>query len=98
MSDQPPDGLPDIRPRPAVRPPFWTMWGRETVKDLVLLLAAIPGLATLVYVPVLATSGGSWLRLLGLFVAFCTLWWFLRFVLRRWVAAGDRGGDPPSRG
>ncbi len=74
------------------------MWGRETVKDLTLVVAALPVLVCLLYVPVLASAGGSWLRLLGLFVLFVATWWVLRFLLRRWVAAGDRDGDSPSRG
>lgn len=79
-------------------PTIFAMWGRETVKDLTLLMAAIPVLVCIVYVPVLATSGGSWLRLLGLFLLFTAIWVLLRVLLRRWVAAGDRGWDSPSRG
>ncbi|WP_435202755.1 hypothetical protein [Janibacter sp. GS2] len=95
MSDRLPDGVPPPR-RP--RPSLFTMWGRETVKDLTLVVAALPVLVCLLYVPVLASAGGSWLRLLGLFVLFVATWWVLRFLLRRWVAAGDRDGDSPSRG
>lgn len=92
------------RRQPAPRPPFWSMWGRETVKDFVLLLSALPVACALVYVPVIAASGGSWPRLLGLLALFVAIWWVLRAVLRRWVAAGSAGdgvyaaGDPPSRG
>lgn len=94
------DPLDDLRlpRRQAVRRPLWSMWGRETVKDFALLFAAIPVLATLMYVPVVATTGGSWARLLGLLVAFCAFWWFVRILLRRWVAAGDRGGESSSPG
>lgn len=74
------------------------MWGRETVKDFALLFAAIPVLATMMYVPVVASTGGSWVRLIGLLVAFCLVWWFLRILLRRWVASGDRSGKSPSHG
>lgn len=95
MSGQIPEGAP--RPRPP-RPSLFEMWGRETVKDLTLVVAALPMLVCLLYVPVLASSGGSWLRLLGLFVLFAVMWLMLRAGLRRWVAAGDRGGDSPSRG
>lgn len=97
MSD-PLDGLKLPRRRPTRRVMLWSMWGRETVKDFVLIFAAIPVLCTLLYVPVLATSGGSWWRLLGLLVLFVAIWWSLRHLLRRWVAAGDRGGDLPSPG
>ena len=67
---------------------------------IVLLLAALPIVCALVYVPVIATSGGSWPRLLGLLVLFVAIWWALRAVLRRWVAAGrrDEAGEPPSPG
>ncbi len=93
------DPLPDEAPRPKrPRPSLFEMWGRETVKDLTLVVAAIPMLVCLLFVPVLATSGGSWLRLIGLFVVFLGVWLGLRAVLRRWVAAGDRGGKSPSRG
>ena len=94
------DPLDDLRlPRKApARPPLWSMWGRETVKDLTLLVAAIPVFATLLMVPVIATFGGSWPRLIGLLALFVAIWWTLRVLLRRWVAAGDRAGDPPSRG
>ena len=94
------DPLDNLRlPRKApVPPPLWSMWGRETVKDLTLLLAAMPVLATVLMVPVIATSGGSWKRLIGLLALFVAIWWTLRVLLRRWVAAGDRAGDPPSPG
>lgn len=95
MSDQIPDGVPQPK-RP--RPSLFEMWGRETVKDLTLVVAALPMLVCLLYVPVLASSGGSWLHLLGLFVLFAAIWVLLRAGLRRWVAAGDRGGDSPSHG
>lgn len=90
--------LPEEPPRRKATPSFFQMWGRETVKDLALVVAAIPMLVTLLYVPVLASGGGSWPALLGLFVLFAAIWWVLRLLLRRWVAAGDRGGDSPSRG
>ena len=92
------------RRQPTNRPLLWQMWGRETAKDFILLLAALPIVCAMVYVPVIATSGGSWPRLLGLLALFVAIWWALRTVLRRWVAAGDardgtdEGGDPPSRG
>lgn len=90
---------PEDAPRPTrPRPSLFEMWGRETVKDLALVLAAIPVIVCLLFVPVLATSGGSWWRLLGLLCVFVLAWLFLRNGLRRWVAAGDRGGDSPSRG
>ena len=43
------------------------------------------------------TRSGLVLGLLALFVA---IWWALRAVLRRWVAAGrrDEAGEPPSPG
>ncbi|WP_277454542.1 hypothetical protein [Janibacter sp. DB-40] len=85
--------------RPPRRPPpsLFDLWGRETVKDMVLLVAAVPVLACLLYVPVLATSGGSWPALLGLLVLAVANWLMLRLVLGRWVAAGtDRGERPPS--
>ncbi|KRE35783.1 hypothetical protein ASG73_13880 [Janibacter sp. Soil728] len=96
MSDLLPEKLPRRRPTRGVM--LWSMWGRETVKDFALLFAAIPVLATLMYVPVVATTGGSWVRLLGLLVLFVAIWWSARFLLRRWVVAGDRGGDLPSPG
>lgn len=92
------DPIPDKPPTRRTTPSFFQMWGRETVKDLALVVAALPMLVALVYVPVLASNGGSWLVLLGLFVLFVAIWWVLRLLLRRWVAAGDRGGDSPSRG
>lgn len=92
------DPAPDVPRRRKPTPSIFRMWGRETVKDLALLVAAIPMLVVLIYVPVLASSGGSWLRLLGLFILFAAVWVLLRAALRRWVAAGDRGGDSPSRG
>lgn len=93
------DRLPDEAPRPRrPRPSLFEMWGRETVKDLALLVGAIPVLVCLLLVPVLATSGGSWPRLFGLLVVFVLAWVALRGALRRWVAAGDRGGKSPSRG
>lgn len=93
------DPIPEEPPRPRKpTPSLFQMWGRETVKDLSLVVAAIPVLVCLLYVPVLASSGGSWLRLIGLFLLFAAFWVFLRGALRRWVAAGDRGGDSPSRG
>ena len=107
MSD-PLDDLKLPRRQPTSRTLLWSLWGRETVKDLVLLLAALPAACTLLLVPVVATSGGSWPRLLGLLVLFVALWWLVRVLLRRWVAAGDarddardgadEAGDPPSRG
>ncbi|WP_068261985.1 hypothetical protein [Janibacter limosus] len=97
MSD-PLDDLTLPRRRPTRRVLLWSMWGRETVKDFALIFAAIPVLCTLLYIPVLATSDGSWGRLVGLLVLFVAIWWSLRFLLRRWVAAGDRGGDLPSPG
>lgn len=97
MSSDPTKGVPEQLPHR--RPPrvvlLWSMWGRETVKDLVLLLAALPVLVTLMFVPVLAAEGGSWARLLGLLVLFAAIWFVLRWGMRRWVAAGD--GRPPSR-
>ncbi|MBA4085274.1 hypothetical protein N5P18_02795 [Janibacter terrae] len=97
MSDDP---LEDVQlPRRTTRLPFWSMWGRETAKDFALLLAAIPVVCVLIYVPVLATSGGSWPRLVGLLLLFVAIWCVLRVVLHRWVAAGTgEAGDPPSRG
>lgn len=97
------DPLDDLRlpeRRPAPRPPLWSMWGRETVKDFALLLAAVPVIACVLLVPVIATSGGSVPGLLGLLVLSAAIWWGLRVVLRRWVAAGrqDEAGDPPSPG
>lgn len=84
--------------RPPRRPPsLFDLWGRETVKDMVLLVAAVPVLVCLLFVPVLATSGGSWLALLGLLALAVANWIMLRLVLGRWVAAGtDRGERPPS--
>lgn len=95
MSDPLPE-RPPRRRKPS--PSFFQMWGRETVKDLALVVAAIPMLVCLLYVPVLASSGGSWLRLVGLFALFAAIWWVLRLLLRRWVTTGDRSGDSPSRG
>lgn len=99
MSD-PLDDLELPRRQPTNRPLLWQMWGRETAKDFILLLAALPVVCALVYVPVIATSGGSWPRLLGLLVLFVASWWALRAALRRWVAAGrrDEAGEPPSPG
>ena len=107
MSD-PLDDLKLPRRQPTSRTLLWSLWGRETVKDLGLLLAALPAVCTLLLVPVVATSGGSWPRLLGLLVLFVALWWLVRVLLRRWVAAGDARDDardgadgagvPPSRG
>ncbi|HIZ98567.1 MAG TPA: hypothetical protein H9805_08310 [Candidatus Janibacter merdipullorum] len=94
MSDEVPEAPRPRKPTPSI----FQMWGRETVKDLALVVAAIPMLVVLLYVPVLASSGGSWPVLLGLFVLFAAIWWVLRLLLRRWVAAGDRGGESPSRG
>ena len=88
-----PDRLPQRRPTRVVL--LWSMWGRETVKDLVLLFAALPVLVTLMFVPVLAVDGGPWARLIGLLVVFAAIWFVLRLVMRRWVAAGDRGDEPP---
>lgn len=90
--------LPDPRPRRRSPASLFSMWGRETVKDMVLLVAAIPVLACLLLVPVVATSGGSWPALLGLLVLFLANWWVLHRLLRRWVPAGaDPGEEPPSR-
>lgn len=88
------------RRQPTNRPLLWQMWGRETAKDFILLLAALPVVCALVYVPVIAASGGSWPRLLGLLVLFVAIWWALRSALRRWVAARrwDEAGEPPSPG
>lgn len=103
MSD-PLDDLKLPRRQSTSRTLLWQMWGRETVKDLLLLLAALPAACTLLLVPVVATSGGSWGRLLALLVLFVAIWWALRVLLRRWVAAGDaragedEAGDPPSPG
>lgn len=88
--------VPEEPPGRKAAPSIFQMWGRETVKDLALVVAAIPMLVTLLYVPVLASHGGSWPALAGLFVLFAAIWWVLRLLLRRWAAAGDRGGDPPS--
>lgn len=66
------------------------MWGRETVKDLTLLLFAVPVIVSLMYVPVVASGDGSWPRLLALLVLFAAMWWILRLILRRWVASGRR--------
>lgn len=82
------DGLPDPRPRRRSAPSLFSLWGRETVKDLVLLVAAIPVIVCLLLVPVVATSGGSWPGLIGLLVLFFAIWWVLRRLLRRWVVAG----------
>ena len=93
------DDLPDLRPPRRTPPSLFSLWGRETVKDMVLLVAAMPVLVCLLLVPVIATSGGSWSGLLALLGAFIAIWWTLRLVLRRWVAAGaDRGESPPSPG
>ncbi len=71
------------------RPPsLFQMWGRETVKDMVLLVAAIPVIICIFYIPVLAVDGGHWGRLIGLLVLFAVIWWVLRVLLLRWVAAG----------
>ena len=81
------------------RPPpsLFQMWGRETVKDMVLIVASIPVIVCLFYVLVLAVDGGHWGRLIGLLVGFSLLWWCLRWLLVRWVAAGAaRRGTPPS--
>ena len=92
MSAGPSGGRPPRRP-----PSLFDLWGRETVKDMVLVIAAVPVLACLLYVPVLATVGGSWLALLGLLALAVANWIMLRLVLGRWVAAGtDRGERPPS--
>lgn len=92
MSGDPPGSRPPRRP-----PSLFDLWGRETVKDMVLLVAAVPVLVCLLFVPVLATSGGSWLALLGLLALAVANWIMLRLVLGRWVAAGtDRGERPPS--
>lgn len=92
MSGDPPGSRPPRRP-----PSLFDLWGRETVKDMVLLVAAVPVLVCLLFVPVLATSGGSWLALLGLLALAVANWSMLRLVLGRWVAAGtDRGERPPS--
>lgn len=92
------DPVPEMPRRRKPAPSIFRMWGRETVKDLTLVFAAIPVLVALLYVPVLASSGGSWLRLLALLLLFAAVWVLLRALLRRWVAAGDRGEDPPSHG
>ena len=94
MSDEVPEAPRPRKPAPSI----FQMWGRETVKDLALVVGAIPMLVALLYVPVLASHGGSWLVLAGLFVLFAAIWGVLRLLLRRWVAAGDRGGESPSRG
>lgn len=92
MSGGPSDTRPPRRPLS-----LFDLWGRETVKDMVLLVAAVPVLACLLFVPVLATVGGSWLVLLGLLALAVANWIMLRLVLGRWVAAGaDRGESPPS--
>lgn len=88
---------PHVRPPRRPPPSLFDLWGRETAKDMVLLVAAIPVLVCLLLVPVVATSGGSWPALLGLLVLFAANWWILRLALRRWAAAGtDRGESPPS--
>ena len=69
-------------------PSLFQMWGRETVKDMVLIVASIPVIVCLCYVLVLAVDGGHWGRLIGLLVLFVVIWWVLRILLLRWVAAG----------
>ena len=93
MSGDPPGSRPPRRP-----PSLFDLWGRETVKDMVLLVASIPVIVCLMYVPVLAVDGGHWGRLLGLLVVFAAIWSVLRLLLVRWVAAGRGAGTPPSRG
>ena len=91
------DRLPEDAPRPSKR--RWLLfefWGRETAKDLALLVAAIPVIACLMYVPVLIVDGGSWVRLSVLFILFVVIWWSLRVLLLGWVARGrreDEAGD-----
>ncbi len=93
MNDLP--DLPDPKRGRRTTPSLFAMWGRETVKDLVLLVASIPVIICLLLVPVVATSGGSWPALLGLLALFAANWWMLRVLLRRWVAAGPDRGEPP---
>ncbi len=72
---------------------LFRFWGRETVKDLTLLVAALPAVACLMYVPVVISGEGSWPRLAILFVIFAVIWWALRVLLLGWVTRGRRGDD-----
>lgn len=71
----------------AREPSLFDVWGREVVKDGVLLLLAMPPLVGLLFVP-MGLSNSRWLPPLA--VGGGLLWWLTRRGLRAWVA---RGGD-----
>ena len=73
----------------AREPSLFDVWGREVVKDGVLLLLAMPPLVGLLFVP-MGLSNGRWLPPLAVVVGGGLLWWLTRRGLRAWVA---RGGD-----
>lgn len=83
--DHDPDRRPPSRPEPFA---LWQFWGRETVKDAVLLLIAIVPLAGLILVPLGLQTGRWWPPLLFV-VGGIALWWLARRVLRAWVARGE---------
>jgi hypothetical protein len=69
-------------------PSLFDFWGRELVKDLTLLVLAIPP-AIGVLVALTGLGHGRWLGPLGLAVVTGLLWWAARRVLLAWVARGD---------
>ena len=73
----------------AREPSLFDVWGREVVKDGVLLLLAAPPLVGLLFVP-MGLSNGRWLPPLTVVAGGGLLWWLTRRGLRAWVA---RGGD-----
>lgn len=72
-----------------VEPSLFDAWGREVVKDAILLLLALPPIVGLLFVP-LGLSNGRWPVPLGITVVGGLLWWLARRGLRAWVA---RRGD-----
>lgn len=96
---EPADRPPGRRP-PGEPPPFglFVFWGRETVKDAILLLLAIPPLVGLVYV-VAAIGNPRWWAAPVIVVVGGLVWWVARHLLRAWVARGEtETPDPPSQG
>lgn len=76
----------------AREPSLFDFWGREVVKDGVLLLLAMPPLVGLLFVP-MGLSNGRWLPPLAVVVGGGVLWWLVRRGLRAWVARGGRPDD-----
>lgn len=71
------------------RPPtLFELWDREVVKNLALVLFAVPIAVSLGYLPAALTGQGSLPRLLAVLAVSVLLFVLARWVLRRWVARG----------